>query len=148
MVEDTKKTAVKKATASKKVVAVDSSDKAAKVVAKKAPAVKKAAVEASVWPFPEVKKAVEAKPAKKAAAKKESAKKESVEKAPAKKAAAKKVAAPKSAAKQAIAQPSAQERYRMVETAAYYIAERSGFQGCTSEHWAQAEVEISAKLAS
>ncbi|MDP1940653.1 MAG: DUF2934 domain-containing protein [Gallionella sp.] len=45
-----------------------------------------------------------------------------------------------------MAQPSAQERYRMVETAAYYIAERSGFQGSTTEHWAAAEIEIAEKL--
>jgi len=35
----------------------------------------------------------------------------------------------------------------VVETAAYYIAERSNFQGNSLEHWSQAEMEISAKLA-
>jgi len=56
-------------------------------------------------------------------------------------------AAAKPAAKQVVAQPSAQERYRMVETAAYYIAERTNFAGCQAEHWAQAEREIAEKLA-
>ncbi|MFA6972135.1 MAG: DUF2934 domain-containing protein [Gallionella sp.] len=118
MVEEKKKPAVKKTVASK--VAADSEVKVTKVAAKKAPAAKKAAAETGVWPFPEVEKVAEAK------------------KAPAKKAAVKKTAA--------VAQPSAEERYRMVETAAYFIAERSGFQGCNTEHWAAAELEIANKL--
>jgi len=36
-------------------------------------------------------------------------------------------------------------RYRMVETAAYYIAEKHGFQGRSDEHWVAAERQI-AKL--
>jgi len=39
-----------------------------------------------------------------------------------------------------------EERYRMVETAAYFIAERHGFQGRSDEHWAAAEREIAARL--
>lgn len=39
-----------------------------------------------------------------------------------------------------------EERYRMVQTAAYFIAERNGFQGCSTDHWAAAELEISALL--
>jgi Protein of unknown function (DUF2934) len=35
-----------------------------------------------------------------------------------------------------------EERYRMVETAAYFIAERHGFQGRSDEHWAAAERQI------
>ncbi len=122
MVEEKKKAAVKKTVVSK--VAAEGA------VEKKLPAVKK--TPAAVWPFPAAEAATE------------------VKKAPAKKPAAKKAASPKTkpAEKQEVAQPSAQERYRMVETAAYYIAERSGFQGCTSEHWSQAELEIAAKLAS
>lgn len=42
--------------------------------------------------------------------------------------------------------PSPEERYRMVETAAYFIAERSGFSGDSTEHWAAAEREILTKL--
>jgi DNA polymerase III gamma/tau subunit len=42
--------------------------------------------------------------------------------------------------------PSPEERYRMVETAAYFIAEQHGFQGRSDEHWAAAEREIAAKL--
>lgn len=57
---------------------------------------------------------------------------------PAKKAAA--------TASKATAQPSPEERYRMVETAAYFIAEQHGFQGRSDEHWAAAEREIAARL--
>ncbi|MFZ2541688.1 MAG: DUF2934 domain-containing protein [Gallionella sp.] len=39
-----------------------------------------------------------------------------------------------------------EERYRMVEKAAYYIAERHGFQGRSDEHWAAAELEVLARL--
>jgi hypothetical protein len=42
--------------------------------------------------------------------------------------------------------PTPEERYRMVETAAYFIAEKHGFQGRTDEHWAAAERAIAAKL--
>ena len=34
----------------------------------------------------------------------------------------------------------------MVETAAYFIAEKHGFQGRSDEHWATAERAIAAKL--
>ena len=49
-------------------------------------------------------------------------------------------------ANKAAAQPSPEERYRMVETAAYFIAEQHGFQGRSDEHWAAAEREIAARL--
>jgi len=39
-----------------------------------------------------------------------------------------------------------EERYRMVETAAYFIAERHGFQGDSTEHWVAAELEVATKL--
>ncbi|MEO8343407.1 MAG: DUF2934 domain-containing protein [Gallionella sp.] len=42
--------------------------------------------------------------------------------------------------------PTPSERYRMVETAAYFIAEQHGFHGRSDEHWATAEREIAAKL--
>jgi hypothetical protein len=49
-------------------------------------------------------------------------------------------------AQQAKAKPTPEERYRMVEITAYFIAERHGFQGRSDEHWAAAEREIAAKL--
>jgi hypothetical protein len=53
---------------------------------------------------------------------------------------------PAATANKATAQPSPEERYRMVETAAYFIAEQHGFQGRSDEHWAAAEREIAARL--
>jgi hypothetical protein len=44
------------------------------------------------------------------------------------------------------AKPTPEERYRMVETAAYFIAERSGFRGDSIAHWTAAELEIAALL--
>jgi hypothetical protein len=41
---------------------------------------------------------------------------------------------------------SPEQRYRMIETAAYFIAERNGFQGDTAEHWRAAELEIAQLL--
>ncbi len=42
--------------------------------------------------------------------------------------------------------PSPEERYRMVQSAAYFIAENDGFQGCDTDYWARAESEIAAQL--
>lgn len=39
-----------------------------------------------------------------------------------------------------------EERYRMVEMAAYFIAEKHGFQGRSDEHWAAAERVIAFQL--
>lgn len=66
----------------------------------------------------------------------------------ARKGTAQKTAAAKArpAARKAVAQPSPEERYRMVQTAAYFIAERNGFGGCPSEYWAAAELEIANRL--
>lgn len=68
-------------------------------------------------------------------------------------AAAKKVPAQRSVAVKAkpatgkaVAQPTPEERYRMVQTAAYFIAERDGFCGCPIEYWTAAELEIAARL--
>jgi hypothetical protein len=66
-------------------------------------------------------------------------------KAPAKKAATAKTVPPTTANRPA-AKPSPEERYRMVETAAYFIAEQHGFQGRSDEHWAAAERAIALKL--
>ncbi|HSN38843.1 MAG TPA: DUF2934 domain-containing protein, partial [Burkholderiales bacterium] len=57
-----------------------------------------------------------------------------------------KQAAPPAAANKTTAKPTPEERYRMVETAAYFIAEQHGFQGRSDEHWAAAERAIAAKL--
>ena len=40
---------------------------------------------------------------------------------------------------------SAQERYRMIQEAAYFIAERNGFKGDACAHWAEAEKQINAQ---
>ena len=53
---------------------------------------------------------------------------------------------PKPAATGKAAKPTPEERYRMVETAAYFIAERHGFQGRSDEHWAAAELEVAVRL--
>jgi hypothetical protein len=45
-----------------------------------------------------------------------------------------------------VVKPTPEERYRMVETAAYFIAEQHDFRGRSDEHWAAAEREIAAKL--
>jgi hypothetical protein len=67
-----------------------------------------------------------------------------VNKAPGKKVAATRVK-PATTKKKA-AKPTPEERYRMVETTAYFIAERNNFQGDSTEHWAAAELEIAARL--
>lgn len=43
-------------------------------------------------------------------------------------------------------QMSAEERYRMVEVAAYFLAERNNFTGNPVEYWTQAEAQISSML--
>ena len=42
--------------------------------------------------------------------------------------------------------PTPEEHYRMVQTAAYFIAERNGFEGNSAEDWAQAELEVADAL--
>lgn len=72
---------------------------------------------------------------------------------PAKKAAAK-TAAPKTVSKSATPRKKAakssvitsEERYKMIETAAYYIAEKNGFSTNNMDHWLAAEQEVDAKL--
>lgn len=64
-------------------------------------------------------------------------------KATAQKAVATKV---KPAARKTEAKPTPEERYCMVQTAAYFIAERDGFCGCPAEYWAAAELEIAGRL--
>lgn len=85
---------------------------------------------------------------KPAAAKKAAAPKTTGTKKPAaakKPAAEKKLAAPrKTAAKKTAVGP--EERYRMVEVAAYFLAERNGFAGSPVDYWTAAEIQISKLL--
>lgn len=94
----------------------------------------------------------EAKAPAQKAAPKPAAKKPAAKPAAAKPAVAKKPAAPKAAAKPAAKKTAAKkaaspaERYKMVEVAAYYIAERNGFVGDSQAFWAEAEIQISKQL--
>ena len=82
-------------------------------------------------------KEVKKSPAKKAAAPKAAAAKK-----PAAKAAPVAKAAP--AAKKPVLSP--EQRYQMIQDAAYFIAERHGFNGDSAYFWSLAEAEINAKL--
>ena len=82
-------------------------------------------------------KEVKKSPAKKAAAPKAAAAKK-----PAAKAAPVAKAAP--AAKKPVLSP--EQRYQMIQDAAYFIAERHGFSGDSAYFWSLAEAEINAKL--
>ena len=83
--------------------------------------------------------------------------KKTVKKAPStkaaapKKAVAKKVAPKKTAVKKVSTKKTSAmsgfERYKMIEVAAYYIAEKNGFAGSSTDYWAAAEKEIDKKLA-
>ena len=126
------KPAPKKTAAAKKTGATAGKPKTANVtIAAKKVAAKKT-VAAVVRP-----KTAKAQAAKKTAASPATAK-------PAVKKAA--VANAKSATKKPAPATTPEERYRMVETAAYFIAERHGFQGNSAEHWADAEKEIADRL--
>ncbi len=83
-------------------------------------------------------------PAKKpAAAKKATATKTVAKKPVVKKAVEKKVAKPTKKASTKARNIGAEERYKMIEVAAYYIAERNNFKGSTLDFWIAAEAEIS-----
>lgn len=41
---------------------------------------------------------------------------------------------------------SAAERYKMIEVAAYYIAEQNNFNGDTVDFWTAAEAEVNKKI--
>jgi len=95
----------------------------------------------------EAKKTTAKKAAPKSAAKKPAAKKPAVKKPAVKKPAAKKPVAKKPAARKAGAPaPTPEERYRMIQDAAYYIAERHGFNGDSAYFWSLAEEEINSRL--
>lgn len=88
-------------------------------------------------------------PTKKPATKTTVKKTASTKKPAAKKTAAKKTATKKATTKKAAPKPrkiSAEERYKMTEVAAYYIAEHQGFKGNAIDFWIAAEEEISKKL--
>jgi hypothetical protein len=77
-------------------------------------------------------------------------------KAPAAKTVAKKPAVKKTVEKKAVKPAKktgtkarsigAEERYKMIEVAAYYIAERNNFKGSTLDFWIAAEAEISKNI--
>lgn len=83
--------------------------------------------------------------ASKPATAKSVAKKAVAVKPPVKKAAAKKPAAKKSANSKPN-KISAEERYRMVEVAAYFMAERNKFAGNPVGYWTAAEAQIKKML--
>ncbi|MGX8883087.1 DUF2934 domain-containing protein [Methylovorus sp. SPW-M1] len=67
----------------------------------------------------------------------------------AKKTTPKKTATAKAASAKTKSSPrkiSAEERYKMTEVAAYFLAERNGFKGNPVEYWEQAEAQISQLL--
>lgn len=120
----------KKTTRTKKPAASKSSVPTAKAAAAEAkPAATPAAVKTAVKPVAAAPAPV-AKPV-----------------APAPAPAAKPVAAPAPvAAKVEQKSISKSERQRLVEQAAYFRAEKHGFQGDSSQHWAAAEAEVDADL--
>lgn len=76
---------------------------------------------------------------------KKKAPKKAVKKTVAKKAAAQKPAAKKSASN--VSPISAEDRYKMIEQAAYFLAERHHFQADPAAIWVQAEKEVDARIA-
>lgn len=58
-----------------------------------------------------------------------------------KKAPVKKAAAPRKTTTKA-RKIAAEERYRMIEVAAYYLAENNSFQGNTLDYWVAAEAQV------
>lgn len=69
-------------------------------------------------------------------------KKTAARKAPVAAAPAKKPAAPKKTTRKKVV--TGEERFRMVQEAAYYIAERNGFAGDDQRYWSEAEATIDA----
>lgn len=124
MAEQKAKPATKKAVPGKTGSAAAVKPKTAKVTA--AAAAKKVAAKKSAAPA--VKKAATSVAGKKAPVKKTTG------------------AGTKPAARKTSTKLTPEERYRMVQTAAYFIAERDGFCGCPTEYWAAAELEITSRL--
>jgi len=95
-------------------------------------------------------KAAKKPAAKKTVSKKTAAKKPAAKKAASKKPAAKKTASAKKTKKRAAPRKrkiSAEEHYQMVQTAAYFRAQRDGFSGDARQYWIEAEKEVDAMLA-
>ncbi len=61
-------------------------------------------------------------------------------------AAAKKPAARAKAAPASSAAPTPEQRYRMIQDAAYFLAEKNGFSGGAMDYWMAAEMEIEAMI--
>jgi hypothetical protein len=55
--------------------------------------------------------------------------------------------APKKAAKRGNSKTAPEERFRMIEQAAYFHAEKAGFAGDPHSHWLAAEQEVDRILA-
>jgi len=128
----------------KKVAAPKAKSKTAVADTKK-PVVKSVAtVKKKVVTKKKVAEIVQEKKIKTPVAKKVSATTEKA-KAPAKKVATTKVRASSQSGK-GVSKPTPEERYRMIETAAYFIAEQHGFQGRSDAHWAAAERQIASAL--
>jgi hypothetical protein len=89
--------------------------------------------------------AQKAAPKKTAAVKAAPVKKAAPAKAAAKPAAAKKAPTPNKTAK-AVWNPGNEERYNMIQVAAYYLAERDHFAGNPLGYWTAAEAQISSML--
>jgi Protein of unknown function (DUF2934) len=68
--------------------------------------------------------------------------KKTASKSPTKKSATSKKPAAKRPRKTSTRKVSAEERYKMIEVAAYYIAEQHNFEGNPLDFWAAAEAEI------
>ncbi len=72
--------------------------------------------------------------------------------APAKKTATPKASAVKTVAKKTSTKKTAntkispEQHYKMIEMAAYFIAERNGFSGSPSDYWTEAETQIKGML--
>ena len=86
---------------------------------------------------------------RRAAAKKTSADSGSTDKTPGSRSRAKKADGSQASSSQQLASPrtlSPEERYRMTEVAAYFIAEHNNFSGNPVEYWQAAESQISRML--
>ncbi len=94
--------------------------------------------------------------AKKATAKKAAKKKTTARKvptksqvtgsAPAKKASARKVKAPRAPKSKPVPAITPEERYKMINEAAYYAAEKNHWAGDPGAYWVQAEKEVDALI--
>ena len=91
-------------------------------------------------------KEVKKSPAKKAAPKAAPAAKPVAKAAPKAAVVAKPVVAAKPAAAPKKPQVSSEQRYRMIQDEAYFIAERHGFNGDSAYFWSLAEAEINSRL--